>query len=241
MEQAEVHTLIGAYALDALDDDERAAFEAHLAECEPCREEVSGLRRTALRLADAVALPPSPRVRERVLADVRVTPQARDVVALAPRREAAGSGGSRLWLAAAAVLAFVAAGTGGLAWTQYRAAETARTQAAQISQVVSDPGARLTQQRVAGGGTATLVVAGSRAVLAGADLPALASDETYQLWIVRPGGITSAGLAPEGSSDGGRWSRFVEGVRSGDVVAVSVEPAGGSEQPTTTPLVTLKA
>jgi anti-sigma-K factor RskA len=107
--------------------------------------------------------------------------------------------------------------------------------------VVTDPGARLVQQRLPGGGTATIVAAGDRAVLAGAALPALPDDRTYQLWIVRGQQVTSAGLGPAGSAAGGRWSRLVEGVRPGDVVAVSVEPSGGSAQPTTTPLVTLQA
>jgi anti-sigma-K factor RskA len=241
MEQAEVHTLIGAYALDAVDDDERAQFERHLADCEPCREEVGGLRLTALRLADAAAVPPPPRLRERVLADVRVTPQARDVVALAPRRGPVADPGGRVWLAAASVLAVVSVGTGGLAWTQYREAQDARAQAASVEQVVTDPGAKLQQQRLPGGGTATLVVAGGRAVLAGAGLPALPDGRTYQLWIVRPGRITSAGLGPEGGAGAGPWSRLVQGVQRGDTVAVSVEPSGGSQQPTTTPLVTLTA
>jgi anti-sigma-K factor RskA len=241
MEQAEVHTLIGAYALDALDDDEREAFERHLAGCEPCRDEVAGLRATALRLADGAALPPPQRLRDRVLAEVRVTPQARDVVALAPRRDESADPRSRLWLATAAALAVVSVGTGGVAWTQYRSAQDARAQAASVDRVVTDPGARLTQQRLPNGGTATLVVAGGRAVLAGANLPELPPGRTYQLWIVRPGAVTSAGLGPEGDDAAGPWSRLVQGVQRGDTVAVSVEPAGGSQQPTTTPLVTLQA
>jgi anti-sigma-K factor RskA len=241
MAQADGHTMVGAYALDALDDAEREAFERHLADCDECRDEVAGLRATVLRLADAAAVPPPPRVREQVLAQVRVTPQARDVVALPRRRDAAARPRSRGWLVAAAVLALVSLGTGGLAWSQYQAAETARAEAARVNDIVTDPGAKLVQQRLPAGGTATLVVAGSRAVVAGADLPALPDGRTYQLWIVRPGGITSAGLGPAGDQATGRWSRAVDGVRRGDVVAVSVEPDGGSSQPTTTPLVTLQA
>ncbi len=240
MAQADGHTMVGAYALDALDDAEREAFEQHLADCEECRDEVTGLRATALRLAEAAAVPPPPHVRERVLAQVRVTPQARDVVSLRPRHEAVRPR-SRGWLVAAAVLALVSLGTGGLAWSQYRAAETARAEAARVNDIVTDPGAKLVQQRLPAGGTATLVVAGSRAVVAGADLPALPDGRTYQLWIVRPGAITSAGLGPAGDQATGRWSRAIDGVRRGDVVAVSVEPDGGSPQPTTTPLVTLQA
>ena len=241
MAQADGHTMVGAYALDALDDAERAAFEQHLADCEECRDEVTGLRATVLRLADAAAVPPPPRVRDQVLAQVRVTPQARDVVARRPRRERTAVPRSQGWFAAAAVLALVSVGTGGVAWTQHQAAESARAEAARLNDIVTDPGASIVRQRVPAGGTATLVVAGSRAVVVGADLPALPDGRTYQLWIVRPGAITSAGLGPGGDEATGRWSRAVDGVRRGDVVAVSVEPDGGSSQPTTTPLVTLQA
>ena len=74
VERADVHTLIGAYALDALEDDEREAFERHLAECEPCREEVVGFRRTAVRLAEAAAVVPPPRMRGRVLREIADDP-----------------------------------------------------------------------------------------------------------------------------------------------------------------------
>ena len=70
-------------------------------------------------------------------------------------------------------------------------------------------------------------------------LPPLPSGRAYQLWIVRPGAITSAGLGPAGADAAGRWTRFLDGVRPGDTVAVSVEPLGGSPQPTTTPIVAL--
>jgi anti-sigma-K factor RskA len=241
MERLDTHALIGAYALDALDDGEREAFERHAASCEPCREEVDGLRRTVLRLADRASVTPPERLRNQVLAQVRVTPQVRDTAGPRQRQEEPAGVRSRVWLAAAAVLALVALGTGGLAWTQYRAAEAARTQAARIDAVVTDPGARLVQQRLAGGGTATMVVAGSRAVLAGAGMPALSSGRTYQLWVIHGTRVTSAGLGPAGSAGSNRWSRLVDGVQRGDVLAVSVEPEGGSAQPTSAPLVTLRA
>src|SRR4051794_23152546 len=71
----ELHALVGAYAVDALDDIERRRFEDHLAECESCAREARGLREAAAHLGTAVAQPPPPRLRERVLADVaRVRP-----------------------------------------------------------------------------------------------------------------------------------------------------------------------
>ena len=241
MDRPDTHALIGAYALDALDDGEREAFERHAASCEQCREEADGLRRTVLRLADTAAVTPPERLRGQVLAQVRVTPQVRDAVGPRQRHEEPAGARSRMWLAAASVLAVVALGAGALGWTQYRAAEAARTEAARITAVVTDPGARLVQQTLPGGATATMVVAGSRAVIAGSDMPGLTSDRTYQLWVIRGPRITSAGLGPTGTEGARPWSRLVEGVQRGDVLAVSVEPSGGSAQPTTTPLVTLKA
>jgi anti-sigma factor RsiW len=241
-ERSDVHTLIGAYALDALDDAERAAFEQHLTECEPCREELVGLRRTAVRLADAAAVAPPARTREQVLQRIAVTPQVRDADA-GPGRPVSrvSRPRSRAWLVAAAVLAVISAGLGGVAWTQYRAAEDARATTQAITRILADPDARAVSRTLPGGASTKLVVAQDRAVVAGDALPALPADRVYQLWIIRGKQITSAGLGPAGPDAAGSWSRLVDGVRLGDVVAVSVEPSSGSVQPTTTPVVTLTA
>ena len=50
MTASDIHSLSGAYALDAVDDLERAAFERHLRECEACALEVGELRETVSRL-----------------------------------------------------------------------------------------------------------------------------------------------------------------------------------------------
>ena len=51
MTTTDIHALVGAYALDAVDDLERVAFERHLQACESCRAEVDELRETAGSLA----------------------------------------------------------------------------------------------------------------------------------------------------------------------------------------------
>lgn len=243
IERADVHTLIGAYALDALDDDERAAFERHLAECEPCRDEVAGLRTIAVRLADAAAVPAPARMRGRVMQQISQTPQERDLSREtgAPAGRSRGGDRSRLWLAAAAVLAVICLGTGAIAWSQYRAAQDARATEQAIITVIADPAARVVVSPLIGGGTARLVVSADRAVLAGYAVPGLPQDRTYQLWIIRGKVITSGGLGPAGAAAAGTWSRLLDGVRAGDVVAISIEPRGGSRQPTTTPIAALKA
>jgi len=69
------HTLAGAYALDALSETDRAAFERPLGACDSCRHEASSLREAAGHLAEATAVVPPPRLREQVLAEAARTRQ----------------------------------------------------------------------------------------------------------------------------------------------------------------------
>ena len=66
----EIHALSGAYAIDALDDLERAQFERHLAECRECRAEVDSLREASGLLAETSPATPPAALRDRVLADI---------------------------------------------------------------------------------------------------------------------------------------------------------------------------
>ncbi|MFD6423183.1 zf-HC2 domain-containing protein, partial [Streptomyces sp. NPDC060198] len=91
---AELHTLTGAYALHALPEDERHAFERHLAECGACAQEVAELSATASRLALAVSATPPRDMREEVLlriTTVRQEAPGHGVLGGAPAR--AGGGG----------------------------------------------------------------------------------------------------------------------------------------------------
>ncbi len=85
MTNDDLHDLVAGYALDALDADDRRAFESHLAGCERCRAELAALSEAAGTLAFAVegATPP-PALRGRILAAARE--EAPTVVALRPRR-----------------------------------------------------------------------------------------------------------------------------------------------------------
>uniref|UniRef100_UPI001C5D983F zf-HC2 domain-containing protein n=1 Tax=Nonomuraea rhizosphaerae TaxID=2665663 RepID=UPI001C5D983F len=74
---SELHTLAGAYALDAVDDDlERRRFEAHLAECPECTWEVATFHETAARLAGAVAVDPPLAMKQRVFDRIEQVRQA---------------------------------------------------------------------------------------------------------------------------------------------------------------------
>ncbi|MDN4479666.1 anti-sigma factor [Demequina muriae] len=69
------HSLVGAYAVDALEAPERALVEAHLDDCAECREELASFAAVTMAIADAHATAPPPFLRSRVMAAVGGTPQ----------------------------------------------------------------------------------------------------------------------------------------------------------------------
>ncbi|KQZ90055.1 hypothetical protein ASD62_12855 [Phycicoccus sp. Root563] len=68
---ADVHSLVGAYAVDAIDEHERAAFELHLSECPECMDEVTSLRAAAASLSLVSEVAPPAALRDAVLAGIR--------------------------------------------------------------------------------------------------------------------------------------------------------------------------
>jgi anti-sigma factor RsiW len=87
----DIHTLTGAYAADALSDDERRSFEAHLDECDACAQEVAELQATAAMLGAASFEPPPPSLRDAVLAEIDQVRQEPPAVPSADERPAARS------------------------------------------------------------------------------------------------------------------------------------------------------
>jgi anti-sigma-K factor RskA len=249
----DLHLLTGAYVLHALDPDERAAFEAHLADCADCRTEVRDLAATAARMGGADEVVPPPALRARVLGEVARTPQEPADQGVAPagtadltarRRDRATAGaGARsartTWLAVAAgVVAVLALVLGGLL-VQARSdrAALARQQQA-LSGVLTSGDARTVTGTVAGGGRAAIVVSDDqqKAAFVGTDLAEPPTGHTYQLWyITAAGAATSAGtFDPNAHGDA---AVVLAGTPSGAAtVGLTVEPAGGSAQPTTKPV-----
>lgn len=237
MNAEDLHTLTGAYAADALDAEERARFEAHLQRCATCTEEVMELTATAARLAQAVATRAPAELRDRVLSQARLVPQQRPrVVGPAHSR----SPRARAWYrqplaAAAALLLVVSVGLGGLLVRADQRADEAQQLADRISAITSDPDKFSVTRQVTGGGTATVVVAGSDALFAARGLAQPADDRTYQLWVIgEQGPPRSVGLLSPRAD--GRVTQLVSGVSPGDAIGLTVEPSGGSKAPTTEPV-----
>src|SRR6202034_772699 len=91
--------------------------------------------------------------------------------------------------------------------------------------------------RTSVGGTATVVFsrASHKMIFTTAGLPPLPASKVYELWLLTPGSARAAGLLP--SPSGGRSAPLLaSGLAAGDKAGVTVEPAGGTSQPTTTPI-----
>ncbi len=234
----DLHQLTGAYALDALDDIERADFERHLRSCGSCADEVIELREAAAGLADRVATVPPEHLKAKVTAEIARTRQISATERVHGRRPPVRR---LLAMAAAAVLIAATTGLAGVAWQGHQSAKESQALASQAAEltarftrVLTDPSRRETVQAPSVGGLATVVTAQGTAVLAADRLPAPPSGKAYQVWrITKRSVISSPGLL---ELTDGHGQMLVSGVSTGDTVALSVEPAGGSKQPTTTPI-----
>jgi hypothetical protein len=235
------HTLAGAYALDALDPGrEHDRFARHLGRCLSCAAEVRGFREVATALAKAAAVEPPPELRPRVMAAVARTRQQPPE---APARQHPRP--ARVWVpwlsgvvAAAAVVLAVVFGLAQAHTEQQLSQSRAQNQA--IAAVLAAPDARLLTQRTSAGGVATVVLdaAARRLIVTTAGLPSLPAGQVYQLWLIGPASVTSAGLLPEPA--GGRTPPVLAGnLAPGDKLGLTVEPAPGTARPTTTPIMVL--
>lgn len=254
MDHDELRELTGAYALDAVTDEERREVEGHLDGCPDCAEEVRSLRAAATELAFAVPQRrPPDSLRSRVLAAIDPAPA---VVPLVTPKAASQLGA--WWLAAAATIAAVALGLYAISLrSRLGALETelqlARAQAAaaqlhlaqaqsEIRLVNTSTGILASPDVVrvdlkgagkAAGATGRAFWSPSRGVLFAANgLPRLTNDRVYQLWIItRDNRRVPAGLlAPDAS---GQTLILAERNESAPATfAVTEEPAGGVPQPT---------
>ena len=220
MEDGTVHELTAAYALDALDEDERRAFEEHLPGCARCREELADVSQTAALLAyGAPPATPPPALRDRILAEA--TSDRGTKVVPFPRRP-------RVFLGAAAAVTAVAA-TLAIAFGVHSASLSEDLDEVQKAvDVLADPAARSVPLEGANGrlvvnseGEAALVVQG---------LPAAPKGKTYELWVIREGSPRRAGLF-EGD-DERDLVLLDEDVEGDATVAVTLEPDGGVDAPT---------
>lgn len=247
MTHPDLHSLTGAYAADALDEEERRAFEAHLPDCESCRAEVEGFLATTAMLGAAAAEPPPAHLRASVLGEVSRTRQ--EPPAAAPERERAPvrlSRGparrawlDRLLLPAAAVMAVVLVGMAVLVGSLNERIDELEG-GRDVTDVVAASDLQTWEAEMPDGGVARVVYSASRGegwfVADGMD--SLGEDRVYELWLIDDAGPSPAGLFD--AHDGQAVHAFTGDVTDVAAIGVTVEPAGGSPQPTSDPLVVLE-
>ncbi|MFS8203841.1 anti-sigma factor domain-containing protein [Streptomyces sp. CWNU-52B] len=248
--RGELHSLAAPYALDALEPREHKRFEKHLKGCDSCAAEVRALREDAVRLAWSTAAPAPAALRDRVLTAVRTTPQepahARPQAgararAQRPPSRARRSGFSPFLVPLAsttAAAALVVAALFGMqaSRTQDQLSQE-RAQAREIAHVLAAPDARAGAGRDAKGQGIGVVASASQhsAVVTSAGLVTPSNERVHQLWLMRPEEKPrSLGLLD------GDTPLMVAGLETDATsLAVTVEPSGGSPQPTSAPVVQL--
>jgi Anti-sigma-K factor rskA len=235
----DLHTLTGVHVLDALDDPtEQHRFARHLRRCQACTAEVRSLREVATSLAFAAAAEPPSGMRERVMAAVRRTRQ------LPPELDHHQHSWRPRMIPILAAVAAVAVAVACVLAVRLDSAQrrlsAAQAQTRAISAVLSAPDARILSARTTSGGMATVVVSAARRDLtvAVAGLRPLPDGEVYQLWLIGPPRTRSAGLLPAAVA-GRSGPVLATGLAPGDKLGMTIEPAGGTSQPTTTPLMVL--
>jgi anti-sigma-K factor RskA len=248
----DAHTLVGAYAMDAISAPDRERFERHLAGCEECKQEIASLREATALLGTATAEPLPTGLKERVMAAAAMTrqqPPVDEAEAAAHARRERVMVRAGTWLhslawpgrlalaaagaAAAAVLA-VAVMFGVDNGSMQQQLDQAQASSQQIAAVLTAYDAVMTTGPVTGGGTATIVMSHSRhaLVFTAHGLHALPASRGYELWLIGPAGTRPVGMLPAGS-DGMTGPVIAAGLRQGDHLALTAEPSGGTPHPTT--------
>ena len=182
MTHDDVQLLLGAYALDAVDDAERAEVEDHLRECARCRAEVAEHRETAAFLAHAGADAPATLWDDIAAA---IAPTSPDVVPIAPRLGRTSSRRNR-WPRAAALIGAAAAVVIGVLIVQVRDQDRRidRIQAASdpFQKAMDERGARVAHLTAGDTELPVVLTADGKAWLQASALPTLGDGRTYQLW-----------------------------------------------------------
>ncbi len=224
----DLHTLSGAFALHALSPEEAEEFQKHLDACAACRVEVYELREAAGQMGASEAMAPPAHLKSRVMAAADKTPQ------LPPRVSDINQLRRRRWgarfLAAAAAVAVITAGAIGI--NQAQQDEQSQLATGVIQVFSAEDVKTKTVETTNGGELAVATSPGLNKMAVDTDkLPPLDADHVYQLWAIQDDVISPVlVLEPEKGAS-------MEMPGPDTQVAITIEPAGGSQQPTTEPII----
>ncbi|MDF3303858.1 anti-sigma factor [Rhodococcus sp. T2V] len=226
------------YALDALDDTERRELDTDLAGTDEdtrstFTDEVRRIREAFAVVSAVGAVEPPPRVRIRVLDDIRRPAPA--PTSLAERRSR-----RRRWQIAVAAAAAVGVLAGGTVIVRQLTEGPAPTVS---EQVLDAPDMHSSTSAIAAGGSATASYSKSQDavvfVMDGVAPPS--ADTVYQLWLMPESGDAPVPAGTMSADDMQPTTTIVlDDVGSMSKLAVTVEPSGGSPQPTSEPFAVLQ-
>ena len=250
---SEIHGAVGSYVINALDVAELDEFEAHLAVCPTCTNEVAEFCETAAQLSLLAAptapppalrtsilsaisevrpLPPgapAPRTADlpplRPIATTPSTPGPTDELALRRQRRRA-----RVLTLAVAAVTVVALSLGGWVFSLTQARQSQVATSTLETQLLTAPDLKVYTAKTANGGNVSFRVSKSmdRAMFVGSGLPPLDDEHRYQLWT-----ITGTTATPDGLVEGGDQRTWMKNpVSNAASVAVTIEPKSGSTTPT---------
>jgi anti-sigma-K factor RskA len=221
---------VAAYALGALEPAEAAELEAHLEECEHCRMALRWLSPAVQVLPESVERVKAPRqVRENVISEVRADAKR--------SRRAEGGLLARLRLRQPK--------TGSLAWRPIAALAVMALAVVAIAgyEIGSDgsSGGEASAPIVVGeapGVVAEMIPEGDGGTLQLENVSQLPDDRVLEAWVQREGEVepVRALFVPDHEGHAKTIVADMEGV---ETVMVTTEPKGGSELPTSDPIVTM--
>ena len=231
--------MIPARALSALDAAEAQTLNEHLENCAECRKELDDWQATAAALAlGANPAEPSPRVRERILDEVRKHLVEPKVVPFRSTPRNLWSSFGSLGAMAAAVLFTALIVALVVLWRQNNAIQTELQQSREFVQLVTSPGARVRELKgvdLGAGATATVAYdTNGRAILVANKLPGVPQGKAYQLWFIvgnKPP-LPGKTFAPDSSGKGTLQEQMPREALESPTFAITLEPAGGSTTPT---------
>jgi len=216
------HDLLAAYALDALDDDERERFERHLPDCEECSEQLALLREPVAALAYAAEGPvPRKELRDRIIDGARAEPRAA-VIKLPRRNWALG--------AVAGVAAAAAALAIGLGLWANSLSNSFDRERSTLFFNDPPPTENAIAKPLIGANGSLIVNRSGRAAILVCGLAGAPKTKTYEAWVITGNSPKPAGLFKNGSGCSPVF--LTQRVPNKALVAVTLERAGGATSPT---------
>ncbi len=234
MTHNELEELLGVYALDALEDDERQLVDEHLATCPRCRAELAAHREVAALLGNSASDVPAAAPDELwdrisaslqdeppVLSPLHVPSSRRRLALLVPLGAIAA--------ALVLVVGLLAAKVGNLDQKVHNL-----TLQASVSSVLSNPSHKTIELTSTDHSPwqATVILLGGEGYVINASMPALSRTQTLQLWALSDGKVVSLGVLGRHPS-----AAAIRVESPMTVLMITAEPLGGTPVPTTPVLV----